>query len=187
MSRILVVYGTAEGQTRKIAEFIGQRLRKRGHSPRVIDSTSPEAREVQPFYEGVIAGGSLHQGRHQGSLVHFIRDNIDWMRGLPRAFFSVSLAVASHDADEVKEAKRLAQQFVDDTGLDAGMVRCFAGALLYTKYDWLKRMLMKSISGKEGREVDTSRDWEYTDWQDVSRFVDEYLAATGMVGSRPPE
>jgi menaquinone-dependent protoporphyrinogen oxidase len=109
------------------------------------------------------------------------------MRGLPRAFFSVSLAMASKDAGEVKEAKRLAQQFVDDTGFDAGMVRCFAGALLYTKYDWLKRMLMKAIAKREGGEDDTSRDLEYTDWKDVSRFVDEYLAATGMVGSKPPE
>jgi len=187
VSRILVAYGTTEGQTRKIAEFIAGRLLKRGHNPRLIDCAMPEAKLVQPLYDGVILGGSLHQGRHQGALAHFIRDNLDWMRGLPRAFFSVSLAMASHDDGEVKEAKRLAQQFADDTGFDAGMVRCFAGALVYTKYDWLKRMLMKSIAKKEGGEVDTSRDWEYTDWKEVSRFVDEYLAATGMIGSKPPE
>jgi menaquinone-dependent protoporphyrinogen oxidase len=186
MSRILVAYGTTEGQTRRIAGFIGERLQRRGHTARVIDSASPEAAQVQPVYDGVIAGGSLHQGRHQGALAHFIRDNLDWMRGLPRAFFSVSLAMASKDADEIAEARRLAQQFVDDTGLEAGMVRCFAGALLYTKYDWLKRMLMKSIAKKEGGEVDASRDWEYTDWSDVSRFVDEYLAATALAGAKAP-
>lgn len=183
MSRILVVYGTTEGHTRKIAEFIGARLLKRGHSVRVIDAATPEAQQVQPIYDGVIVGGSLHQGRHQSALVHFVRDNLDWMRGLPRAFFSVSLGVASQDAAEAQDARRLAQQFVDDTGLDAGIVRCFAGALLYTRYDWLKRIVMKAIARREGGAVDTSQDHEYTDWADVTRFVDEYLAATGMAGS----
>lgn len=182
MSRILVVYGTTEGHTRKIAEFIGVKLRARGHVARVIDSAAPEARQVQPVYDGVILGGSLHQGRHQSSLAHFVRDNQAWLRGLPRAFFSVSLAMASHDGDEIAEARRLAQQFVDETGLAAGIVRCFAGAPLYTRYDWFKRFIMKSIARREGGDVDTSQDYEYTDWGDVTRFVDEYLAAVAVAG-----
>jgi menaquinone-dependent protoporphyrinogen oxidase len=182
MSRILVVYGTTEGHTRKIAEFIGERLRLRGYEARVVDAASAEAKVLQPDCDGVIVGGSLHHGQHQSSLAHFVKDNLSWLRRLPRAFFSVSLALASHDADEAAEARRLAQKFVDDTGLEAALVRCFAGALLYTKYDWLKRMLMKSIAKKEGGDVDTSRDFEYTDWLDVARFVDEYLAATGIGG-----
>jgi menaquinone-dependent protoporphyrinogen oxidase len=184
MSRILVVYGTTEGQTRKIAEFIGETLRARGHVARVIDAAAPEARQVQPVYDGVIVGGSLHQGQHQGALTHFVKDNLDWLRGLPRAFFSVSLGIASRDADEVKDARRLARQFVDETGLDAGIVGCFAGALLYTKYDWLKRFIMRRIAEKEGGAVDTSQDHEYTDWNEVAAFVDEYLAATGMAGAK---
>jgi menaquinone-dependent protoporphyrinogen oxidase len=182
MSRVLVVYGTTEGHTRKLAEFIGARLRKRGHATRVIDAATPEAKQVQPIYDGVIVGASLHQGKHQTALAHFVKDNLDWLRGLPRAFFSVSLGVASRDAGQVQDAQRLAQQFVDETGLDAGIVRCCAGALLYTQYDWFKRFVMKAIARKEGGAVDPSQDHEYTDWNDVTRFVDEYLAATGMIG-----
>lgn len=205
MSRILVVYGTTEGQTRKIAEFIGEQLRNRGHVARVIDAASVEAKQVQPAsaarplrrrsappqgdspqgeggtaFDGAIAGGSLHQGQHQTALAHFVRENLSWLRGLPRAFFSVSLGIASRDADEVKDAQRLAQKFVDETGLDAGIVRCFAGALLYTKYDWFKRFIMRRIAEKEGGDVDTSQDHEYTDWDEVAAFVDEYLAAAGF-------
>jgi menaquinone-dependent protoporphyrinogen oxidase len=202
MSRILVVYGTTEGHTRKIAEFIGEKLRARGHQARVLDAASPEARQVQPAsaarplrsrsapprenspegeggppYDGVILGGSLHQEKHQSALAHFVKENIDWLRRLPTAFFSCSLSMASRDPAEQAEALRLAQQFVDDSGLDAGLVRCFAGALLYTKYDWFKRFVMKAIARREGGDVDTSKDYEYTDWDDVERFVDEALAA----------
>ena len=181
MRRILVVYGTTEGHTRKIADFIAGRLRQGGHEVSVFDSASPEAAQVQPMYDGAIVGGSLHQGKHQSALEYFIRNNKDWLVGIPTAFFSVSLAMASDMDDERKEAQQLARQFVDDTGLNAGMVRCFAGALLYTKYDYFKRFIMRRIAGKHGEDVDTSQDYEYTDWDDVTGFVDEYLAAAGLV------
>ena len=184
MKRILVVYGTTEGHTRKIAEFIGEKLRARGHVARVIDAASPDAKQVQPMYDGVIVGGSLHQGQHQSALAHFIRENTSWLNGLPSALFSVSLSMASADEKERAEARQLAQQFVEQTGLDAGIVRCLAGALLYTKYDYFKRFMMRRIAEQEGGEVDTSKDHEYTDWDDVAAFVDEYLAATAMVGEK---
>ncbi len=180
MKRILVVYGTTEGHTRKIAEFIGERLRSRGHVARVVDSASSEARQVQPVYEGVVMGGSLHQGKHQSALAHFIRENAAWINGLPNAFFSVSLSMASSSAQEQQEARALAQQFVDETGLNAGLVHCVAGALLYTKYDYFKRYIMRRIAEKEGGEIDTSQDHEYTDWDDLAAFVDSYLDAAGM-------
>lgn len=178
--RILVVYGTTEGHTRKIAEFVGDKLRQRGHVARVIDSASAEARQVQPVYDGVVLGGSLHQGKHQSALMHFIRENAGWINGLPNAFFSVSLSMASAHDDERREAVEIARQFVDEAGLNAGIVHCVAGALLYTKYDYFKRFIMRRIAEKEGGEVDTSQDHEYTDWDDVAAFVDRYLAAAGF-------
>ena len=180
MKRILVVYGTTEGHTRRIAEFVGEKLRTHGHIARVIDSASADAKQVQPVYDGVILGGSLHQGKHQSALAHFIRDNAGWINGLPNAFFSVSLSMASANADEREEAREIAREFVDESGLNAGIVHCVAGALLYTKYDYFKRFVMRRIAEKEGGEVNTSQDHEYTDWNDVAAVVDRYLAAAGF-------
>lgn len=180
MSRILVVYGSTEGHTRKIAEFVGARLRERGHEAEIVDSASTAARQLQALHDGAIIGGSLHQGQHQTALTHFVKDNAEWLRSLPTAFFSVSLAMASPSEAEHLEARRLARQFVDDSGLGTGLVRCFAGALSYTRYDWFKRMLMRWIASREGGDVDTTKDYEYTDWSDVRAFVDEYLSAAGF-------
>jgi len=180
MRRILVVYGTTEGHTRKIAEFIGEKLRAHGHEARIIDSASADAKQVQPMYDGVILGGSLHQGKHQSALAHFIRENAGWINGLPNAFFSVSLSMASASAQERQEVREIAQQFVDESGLNAGIVHCVAGALLYTKYDYFKRFIMRRIAEKEGGEVDTTQDHEYTDWSDLGAFVERYLAAAGF-------
>ena len=42
-----------------------------------------------------------------------------------------------------------------------------AGALPYTRYGWIKRMMMRRIVAKAGGDTDTSRDYEYTDWNDL--------------------
>jgi menaquinone-dependent protoporphyrinogen oxidase len=178
MKPILVIYGTTEGHTRKIAEFIAARLRSLGREVHLVDSASPAAGQLAPVYAGAILGGSLHEHKHQSALAHFIKANIGWLNAIPTAFFSVSLAMASRDAQERAEAKKLAEEFLEQTGLNAGFVRLVAGALKYTEYNYFKRALMRMIAQREGGDTDTSRDHEYTDWDDVAQFVDEYAAAT---------
>lgn len=180
MKPILVVYGTTEGHTRKIAEFIAQRLRGAGRDVDLVDSATPAAEQVAPIYAGAFIGGSLHQGKHQSALAHFIKANAGWLNAIPTAFFSVSLSMAGHDDVARAEAQKLANEFLADTGLQPGMVRLVAGALKYTQYDFFKRLIMKMIAEKAGGSTDTAHDTEYTDWDDLARFVDDYLAATAV-------
>ena len=58
----------------------------------------------------------------------------------------------------------------------------FAGALLYTRYGWVKRHLMRAIARHEGGDVDTSRDHDYTDWDAVEHFAGDVAA---MVAAPP--
>lgn len=180
MKPILVAYGTTEGHTRKIAEFMADRLRSRGRTVDVVDTTTPAAEQIQPIYAGAFIGGSLHQHKHQSSLAHFIKANLGWLDTIPVAFFSVSLSMAGQDPEARAEAKQLAEAFLEETGLRPGMTRLIAGALKYTQYDFFKRYIMRQIAKDAGGDTDTSRDHEYTDWNDVARFVDEYIAATEL-------
>jgi menaquinone-dependent protoporphyrinogen oxidase len=183
MLPILVAYGTTEGQTRKIAEFIAEQLRIRGHRVDLIDTATPAARQIAPDYQAAIVGGSLHQLHHQRALVHFLKDNRVWLGAMPLALFSVSLAAALDDPDSRIEARRRLDELADECGLKPRVVRCIAGALKYTQYDYLKRQLMRMIARHHGRSDDLSADVEYTDWNDVSAFVDEFLSAAGIPGA----
>ena len=184
MKTILVAYGTTEGQTRKIAEFIAQRVRARGHEADLVDTASASAPIVSPTYAGALIGGSVHQGKHQSALVHFVKSNLVWLSGIPTAFFSVSLAAAGVGEDDKHDAKQALDVFIDDTGLKPGMTLAVAGALKYTQYDFFKRWIMKSISRKKGRVTDTSLDVEYTDWEALKRFVDEYMSHAQIDGRK---
>ena len=52
----------------------------------------------------------------------------------------------------------------------------FGGALRYTKYNVLIRIMMRVIVGFAGGDTDTSRDYEYTDWRAVEGFAAEFAA-----------
>lgn len=45
------------------------------------------------------------------------------------------------------------------------------GALLYRDDNFLVRWLMKRIVGAAGGDTDTSRNCDYTDWNDVQEFA----------------
>ena len=49
MKSLLVVYGTTEGQTRKIAEYIADAARARGVEVELLDSAAERAASVQPI------------------------------------------------------------------------------------------------------------------------------------------
>ena len=93
---------------------------------------------------------------------------------MPGAFFSVSLAAASGLEDEHREVQKIATDFLEQTGWKQLMTSQIAGALKYTEYDYFKRLIMKMISKKEGGATDTSQDYEYTNWDEVTKFVNEF-------------
>ena len=177
MKLVLVVYGTTEGQTRKVAEFIANALKARGIEVDLVDSATQTAALVQPIYAAAIVCGSLHQHRYQASLLHFVKDNKAWLAGIPAAFVAVSLTAALTDEQSRAELREIAESFYRETGWVPGITHHVAGALRYSQYDYLKRLIMKLIAKQQGGDTDTSHDHEYTDWNELTRFVDEFLAA----------
>ena len=74
-------------------------------------------------------------------------------------------------------AQAYVENFEQETGWTPAQIGLFGGALLYRKYGFLKRLMMKKIvSSKPGNlSTDTSRDHEYTDWDQVRRFAEDFL------------
>ena len=118
MKTVLVVYGTTEGQTRKVAEFIANALQERGAKVELLDSASASAAQVQPFFAAAVVCGSLHRHRYQASLLRFVKDNAAWLAGIPSAFIAVSLTAVLAD-DESREER--GDETGDHRALDLGL------------------------------------------------------------------
>jgi menaquinone-dependent protoporphyrinogen oxidase len=74
-------------------------------------------------------------------------------------------------------SERKFENFEQQTGWRPVQIGLFSGALLYRQYGFLKRLMMKRIvSSKPGNlSTDTSRDHEYTEWDAVERFAEDFL------------
>ena len=180
MKSMLIVYGTTEGQTRKIAEFIAAAARTRGVEVELVDSAAERAASVQPIYAAAVVCGSLHQHHYQASLLRFVTDNRSWLAGIPTAFVSVSLAAAMEDARGRTEMAGAADAFFAESGWTPVVTRHVAGALRYTEYDYFKRLIVRLLAKQHGGDTDASLDHEYTDWEDLTRFVEEFVVATAL-------
>jgi len=175
--KVLIVYGTTEGQTRKISQRIADHIDQKGHDAQLIDSTSLPKDLSIDAYDAVIVAASVHQHRHQAALVHFVKDNLEHLQKKPTAFVSVGLALVLEE--DQQEAQEYVDQFLTETGWQPTHTELVAGALVYTQYDFFKRQIMKFIVRKGGGPTDASQDYEFTDWEALSRFVDLFIENVG--------
>lgn len=174
MARILVVYGTTEGQTAKVARAFAARLSADGTEADVEDLTlgdpSPDS------YDGIVVAASLHAGKYQKAVTAWLGKHASHFGNRPTAFLSVCLACISKDLKARDEARTIPQRYVESLAWQPTMIKAVAGALLYTKYNFFVRWFMKRISASAGGDTDTSRDYEYTDWPDLRAFADRFAA-----------
>ncbi len=172
---VLIIYGTTEGQTRKIANFMADHIRQRGNDASLIDSTDmPDDLDLDP-YDAVIVAGSVHQWHHQASIFKFVRDHVEALQAKTSAFVSVSLSMAGDAAEDRLDAAECADRFLDVSGWKPTVTHLVAGALRYSQYDFFKAWILKMIVSAKGASTDTSKDHEFTDWRDLEAFVDAFL------------
>jgi menaquinone-dependent protoporphyrinogen oxidase len=177
-----VFYATREGQTRRIAEHVAASLRQRGLEATIHDVATQPAAKLNKYGSAIVAG-SVHAGGHEAELIRFVRNNVVDLEQLPSAFLSVTLSEAGAERSDttpaeharfVADVQKVIDRFFEDTGWHPRYVKPVAGALLYTRYNFLVRLVMKRIARKAGGSTDTSRDHEYTDWIALDQFVSEF-------------
>lgn len=187
MRRILILYGTTNGQTAKIADHIADELRRESMVVTLARADEILGNPHLEQFDGVVVAGSVRFGRHQRYLEEFVRRHAARLAGMPTAFVSVCGALAGNWPDGTKEAAKYRDDFFHRTGWRPALTRSVAGAVMYTKYSWPIRLVMKRISRRTARPTDTSRDWEFTDWDAVTRIAREFAEAVqATTGERAP-
>ena len=178
MSDVAIFYETSEGHTAEVAKRMKEAIEKLGHT-----ASAERCREADPATvkeaKAVIIGGSIHAGSFQKQLLSFINENVDELNKKPGGFFPINLYCRS----EKKERKAEVQGYLEIPSKEAGwkpnIKKTFPGALPYTKYNFVIRWMMKWISSGEGGDTDTSKDFVYTDWNEVEEFCKELVSLIG--------
>src|SRR6478735_10569089 len=180
MSTFLIAYASTHGHTAQIASRVAGVLRAAGHAVDLhgdVATTDPWPCD----YDAVIAGASIHAGHHQGELVAWALRHGTSLNVIPSAFFSVCLAAA----EDSREARAITRGYLDDfedaTGWLPRRRRTFAGALQYREYEFVTRLVMRVLMQHGHHPSDTSRNFDYTDWDAVETFARDCAALVAPV------
>lgn len=174
MSRILIVFGSGEGQTAKVAQFLADRLRERNHQVDVVKGNRlPKGFDINA-YDALIVAASVRMMKFQKYIMEFARKYQSSLETVPSAFVSISMSEAHPDSPAGGFQQEWLDRFVNDTGWKPATFASFAGALMYRRYNFITRFVMKKIAERSGLTTDTSSNHEFTDWDAVGRFADEF-------------
>ena len=179
-----VIYATREGQTHRIAEHIASELRAAHVDVDVYDVGRLASSIDWSRYSTVCVAASVHGGHHEREMIAFVKRNRQDLARLGAVFVSVTLSEAgAEDPKAPKErreqsaadAQRMIDVFVKETGWRPARALPVAGALAYSRYNFIIKFVMKRIARKAGAPTDTSRDYEFTDWAALDRFVGDTM------------
>lgn len=178
--KILIAYGTTEGQTRKIAERAAEHLRTRGADVTLWDSADERFGLNLDDFGAVILAASVHQEQHQQAVRAFATAHHGFLNGRPSALISVSLSAVLEET--MPDARGYAERFTALTGWRPAMTLLLGGALRFAEYDYFQRQIVKFIVMKRGLEGDDGDDGEdgereFTDWDALARFLDGFLTS----------
>jgi menaquinone-dependent protoporphyrinogen oxidase len=175
---VLIVYGTTEGQTRKIAEGTALRVRERGHGTELLDSAVLVLDFNIDKYDAFIIAASVHQEYHQETITNFVMAHLKLLENKPSAFISVSLSAVLEET----EAQKYLDRFVPMTGWRPRMTLLLGGALRFTEYDYFQEQIVKFIVMKRGNASTNKQDREFTDWNALAGFIDKFLEVAADTG-----
>jgi len=178
--RAAVFYATREGQAERVAKHVATDLRARNIPADVIDVKDLKGCVEWPAYTLAFVVASVHAGHHEKEMVRFVRHFKEELTERHAPFLSLTLSQAGAEMPTGTlvqretargDVLRMINDFMKETGWHPERVLPVAGALMYSKYNFLVKWIMKRIAHNAGFDGPADRDYEFTNWPAVDRFV----------------
>ncbi len=200
-SRVAVLYATREGQSRRVAERVADKLRSGGATVDVDDVAYAPSDVSLLRYAALILVTSVFMGRHERAMVEFVKDHRRDLVEARSALLTVSqegaqtVGATTQDGARDDDPRATIESFCVETRWRPERIQPVAGELRDSEYAFAVRFETRSIAagsiaggsmttGSMATEtddaIDTARDVEYTDWDSLDRFVEDVADSFGI-------
>lgn len=174
--RVLLIYASRHGQTRRIAERLSDVAGANGAETHLF-AVDEIPRHLAPHVADVVVlAAPVYHDRHPKSAERFATEHRTDLAKVQSVFVSVSGAARTAEGRDM--AGSYVRAFCGTTGWMPDRVELVAGGEPYTKYNWFTRWLMIRHNRKLGRVVDPKRDYDFTDWDAVDRLGTDLAGGT---------
>lgn len=168
MAKILIIYSTTDGQTRKICQRLQQVIEQQAHHVMVVPIQDAPRIDVAAF-DKIVIGASIRYGHHSPQIVDFIAKNKSLLESRPNAFFSVNV-VARKPEKSKPEHNPYLQKFLKRISWRPRELAVFAGKIDYPSYRAFDRFMIRLIMRMTKGPTDPTTVVEFTDWNQVDAF-----------------
>ena len=167
MKKILLTYSTVDGHTKTICE-------------KILSYSETSQVDILPIdssinikdYDTVVIGASIRYGKYREEIFEFIKENEELLNSKDNAFFSVNV-VARKENKNKPETNPYLIKFLNKISWQPKILDVFAGKLDYPKYKFLDKYAIKFIMWITKGPTDTSKVYEFTDWNRVKSFAEK--------------
>ena len=111
----------------------------------------------------------------------FVERHLDRLAAVPNGFFAVNL-VARKEGKNTPETNVYTRHYLEKTSWRPDICSVFAGALLYPRYNFLERAILRLLMSYTGGPTDPTKEYVFTDWEKVEAFAKEAAALTAKRG-----
>ena len=167
MEKYLIIYSTTDGHTKKICDYIVSILNDSSHTKLI--SLNQAFDENLMMFDRIVIGASIRYGKHKKELYKFIKKNISVLETKKNAFFSVN-AVARKLEKNTPETNPYIIKFLKKIDWVPKKIEVFAGKIDYPNYKFFDKYVIKFIMWTSKGPTDTSKTYEFTDWNRVEAF-----------------
>jgi len=167
MKKILLTYSTVDGHTKTICKKILSYSKTSQVDILPIDSSI----NIDD-YDTVVIGASIRYGKYRKEIFEFIKKNEEILNSKDNAFFSVNV-VARKENKNKPETNPYLIKFLNKISWQPKILDVFAGKIDYPKYKFLDKYAIKFIMWITKGPTDTSKVYEFTDWNRVKSFAEK--------------
>ena len=162
----IFIYSSSNGQSLKICEALNK-----NKESLIIDMDMLKTTKLDNF-DQIVIGASVKYGDHNKKVYEFVKKNRVLLEKKKTVFFSVN-ATARKSEKNTPKTNPYIVKFLKKTNWTPDHIGVFAGMIDFPNYNFIEKYIIKLIMWITNGPTDTSKTFEFTNWEDVKKFSEE--------------
>ena len=162
----IFIYSSSNGQSLKICEALNK-----NKESLMIDMDMLKTTKLDNF-DQIVIGASVKYGDHNKKVYEFVKKNRVLLEKKKTVFFSVN-ATARKSEKNTPKTNPYIIKFLKKTNWTPDHIGVFAGMIDFPNYNFIEKYIIKLIMWITNGPTDTSKTFEFTNWEDVKKFSEE--------------
>ena len=162
----IFIYSSSNGQSLKICKALNK-----NKEALIIDMDMLKTTKLDNF-DQIVIGASVKYGDHNKEVYEFVKKNRVLLEKKKTVFFSVN-ATARKSEKNTPKTNPYIIKFLKKTNWTPDHIGVFAGMIDFPNYNFIEKYIIKLIMWITNGPTDTSKTFEFTNWEDVKKFSKE--------------